>query len=110
MGDFHRSTFNDEMVTAVVDLMSTSLDLDTREEINDIVDAEVGELFSVHLPPRSMEQTAVPWVETVSLSSRMVLLLSVPQVQQRTEEWYEQRRDRITASSAAKALGSQAKN
>jgi putative phage-type endonuclease len=99
------------MVAAVVELVTAFAPEGTSVStaVTDIVDEEACDLYASVLPARSLECDAVPWLETTPLSSRLERLFAIPLASQRTEAWYEQRRNMITASSAAKVLGSQAR-
>jgi putative phage-type endonuclease len=80
-----------------------------KEEIEDIIQYIKDDFFETYIPPRSYEDSIIlTEPEYNSITKQINYLRSKPQPIQRTKEWYEMRRNLITASNAYKAFESEA--
>ena len=100
----------DEYVDETITMIGEDMELiQNREYFEPFVNYALEIYYEVCIPPRSFkktftkEQTAD---EKIGLKSLIQFLRSVPQPEQRTEEWYNLRNNLITASNAYKIFGS----
>jgi putative phage-type endonuclease len=81
----------------------------TESEITSVLYHVMTHYFNNIVPRRSYPTTFIRNINSrQDLQNKIDYLINVPQPPQRSEEWYKFRHDLITASSASKALGSQA--
>jgi putative phage-type endonuclease len=88
-------------------MCSTFEDID-EEYIETIIEQAKNDFYITIMPPRSYPETIIlvePQYD--ELTKQINYLRSKPQPQQRTKEWYEFRRNLITASNAYKAFESE---
>lgn len=84
-------------------------DNDLEEELNEILEESIQLFYSTIIPERSLSESIIISNPNInSIKSKIEYLRSLPQPPQRTKEWYEFRRNLITASNAYKAFESQA--
>ena len=109
--DFH-SKMNNDIITLLQSEFDTIYDEELEEELLVIIQKACRLYFTKVLPRRSYTKTFYkPHINKVKLGEIIEKLRNVPQNEQRTREWYEDRWNMISASSAWKALGSEsAKN
>lgn len=101
--------YHDILMNSVSDLLSIQIadviPVDLDEVIEDIVVAASRITFAHFAPRRSYFCTKVRVRPDVTrIAQRLTFLESVPQAAQRTTEWYQQRYNTLTASSAWQAL------
>lgn len=83
-------------------------DGDLEEDLNIIIDEALKLFYSTIIPERSLSESIILHKPDVNyISSKIEYLKTLPQPIQRTKEWYEFRRNLITASNAYKAFESQ---
>jgi len=83
-------------------------DSDLEEDLNIIIDEALKLFYSTIIPERSLSESIVIHKPDVNyVNSKIEYLKTLPQPIQRTKEWYEFRRNLITASNAYKAFESQ---
>lgn len=103
----HIDEYVDEMIEIVCD---ANLELSqNREYFEPFVNYALEIYYEVCVPPRSFKTTFAKTQthdEKIGLKSLIQFLRSVPQPEQRTEEWYNLRNNLITASNAYKIFGS----
>lgn len=101
--------YHDILINSVSDLLSIQIadiiPADLDEVIEDIVVAASRITFAHFAPRRSYFCTKVRVrPDATRIAQRLSFLESVPQAAQRTPEWYQQRYNTLTASSAWQAL------
>ena len=112
-----RTSFEKDIVKSISTLLFEEwLEDDLCEEsdlpeIQDLVRYMIAVYFKTEseFPPRQggAIKPLTP-LRKVSIANKLRLLDNIPTPQQRTQEWYEARYERITASNAWKAIGSEA--
>jgi putative phage-type endonuclease len=108
-----KPSFHDDLFHSVMEFMVLSLeniyDDVLEEQLREAIQKAVSFYFSNTIPRRSYSRTfEKPRVNVEKISQIIDFLRSVPQHEQRTKEWYEDRWNMISASSAWKALSSDA--
>lgn len=100
----------DEYVDEMIAMIGENNELiQNREYFEPLVNYALEIYYEVCIPPRSFKNTFTKEQTTdekVGLKSLIQFLRSVPQPEQRTEEWYNLRNNLITASNAYKIFGS----
>jgi len=85
-----------------------SNDNDLEDDLNIIIDEALKLFYSTIIPERSLTESIILYKPDINyVTSKIEYLKSLPQPSQRTKEWYEFRRNLITASNAYKAFESQ---
>ena len=111
--EWYKYTFHDDMKDSVNNLLVHLLNIDKRisaDFVEDLIENEIEKIYEQEIPIRSLESDIyIPTTNFTELKNRLNKLFNIPLAAQRTDEWYENRRNRITASSASKVLGSQCK-
>ena len=112
--EMYRSTFRDDMICDVAKMiqlqMSNMYDHLDEDMISDITTDVVSGIYGEIVPERSSACcTPSHKQSTAVIRKRIKFLTGQPQPAQRSPEWYQQRYNLITASSAYKALGTQSK-
>jgi putative phage-type endonuclease len=97
-----------EMVGMIHGIVNDEILNEYREKFEPLVNYAIDVFYEICLPPRSHKGTFVNDNDKSSLKELIEFLRSVPQPEQRTEEWYKLRNNLITASNAYKIFGSDA--
>ena len=106
--NFHND-LNDSILEILQNICENIYNEELEEELRVIVQKACRTYFSHVLPRRSYSKTFVkPRVHKKKIAEIIDKLRAVPQHEQRTREWYEDRWNMISASSAWKALASEA--
>lgn len=81
---------------------------DLKYDLNVMIDEALKLFYSTIIPERSLTESIILYKPDINyITSKIEYLKSLPQPTQRTKEWYEFRRNLITASNAYKAFESQ---
>jgi putative phage-type endonuclease len=95
----------------IYELMHSQFDFDifytdeVKEEVEEIIEYAKEDFFKNYIPPRSYEDSIILYNPDYDYIKKQInYLRSKPQPTQRTKEWYEFRRNLITASNAYKAF------
>jgi len=112
--DMFRATFRDDIICDVVKMIKCQLqnmyDCIDEDMVSDITTDIVNGMYGQVIPERSVSCRVLSNKQDLNvISTRVQWLLEQPQPEQRTSEWYKQRYNLLTASSAYKTLGTQAK-
>lgn len=106
--NFHND-LNNSILEILQNICENIYNEELEEELRVIVQKASRTYFSHVLPRRSYSKTFVkPRVHRKKIAEIIEKLRAVPQHEQRTREWYEDRWNMISASSAWKALASEA--
>lgn len=109
--DYMYPDFHNRVVSSVAQVMHIQLahlEEDIDLEIQESVLCAMSLFYTYECPRRSYKQRSkVKTRQTQGVRDRISYLMTVPQPEQRTEEWYEYRHNRLSASTAWKALGTQ---
>lgn len=103
---FHDYIYGEVLGEVLSQVGTICNDPDTEREVAELVAEGISICFSHVYPARSYSTTKVlkyPNVDNVS--KKISYISSIPQEQQRTQGWYEQRHRYLTASSIWKAFG-----
>jgi putative phage-type endonuclease len=100
VGHLHLEDYEEELVTQVVELAAAQDTPVSREDVESELD-----VFRFYAPCR----TSISCPPAPDAAGSVQRLDALPKHAQRTPEWYEVRRNMITASSVYKVFGSQAK-
>ena len=104
---FHTDIFESVMIV-LQDTCENIYNDELEEEMRVIIQKACQTYFSHVLPRRSYSKTFIkPRVHKDKITHIIEKLRAVPQHEQRTKEWYEDRWNMISASSAWKALSSE---
>jgi len=108
-----KPSFHVDLFDSVLEYMTQNLENIFNEELEEelrwIIQRACSLYFSTTLPRRSYKQSfEKPRVNKSKISRIVDYLRAVPQNEQRTAKWYEDRWNMISASSAWKALSSDA--
>lgn len=104
---FHED-LNETILETLQDICENIYNEELEEDLREIVQKASRAYFSQVLPRRSYTKTFVkPRVHREKIGETIEKLRNVLQHEQRTTEWYEDRWNMISASSAWKALGSE---
>ena len=115
MNDFllfmKKPNFHEELAESILEefknLLENIYDEEIEEELRIAIQKSTSIFFSTVMPRRSYKTTFdKPRVNKNKISTVIEYLRKVPQNEQRTREWYEDRWNMISASSALKALSS----
>jgi putative phage-type endonuclease len=103
--------FDDIFDDNINELMHSHFDYDifyteeAQEEMEDIILHAKNDFFKFVIPPRSYDSSIIINIPNYEvIKTQIDYLRSKPQPKQRTKEWYEFRRNLITASNAYKAF------
>jgi len=112
--DMYRVSFRDDMICDVVKMINCQLqnmyEQIDEDTVSDITIDIVNEMYRNVVPDRSTVcRLSCPKQSADIIRPRISWLSEQPQPEQRTAEWYKQRYELLTASSAYKAVGTQAK-
>ena len=112
--DMCRATFRDDMICDVVKMIKCQLqnmyDCLDEDMVSDITTDIVNGMYGEVVPERSVSCRVLSNKQDIDvIRPRIQWLLEQPQPEQRTAEWYKQRYNLLTASSAYKTLGTQGK-
>ena len=106
--------FDDIFDENIQELMNSQFDFDifytdeAEEELEEIIEYAKKEFFKENMPPRSYPDTIIlEEPDHEYIDEQLDVLRKKPQPEQRTEEWYENRHNLITASNAYKAFEGQ---
>jgi len=104
-------TFHEDMIQSILEILLLSIDFkeeqieDLEEQIEDISNI----FYDTFIPKRSLFECPILSPPNIScLKNKITLLQELPELKQRTKEWYDYRANRITASNAYKAFESPA--
>ena len=106
--------FQDTLNTYLFDVLMLQIeflfDFDIEEDVHMLIDEGCKIYYSHGHPKRSYCKTFIREPPDIdNISKKLSLIKEKPQPEQRTNEWHEYRHKLITASSAWKALNSEAK-
>ena len=105
--DFHNEVIS-FIMNEIRNMYENIYSEELEEELYVIIQKACRHYFSHVMPRRSYKNTFVkPRVNVKKITLIIERLRNVPQHEQRTKEWYEDRWNMISASSAWKALGSE---
>jgi putative phage-type endonuclease len=106
--------FDDIFDDNIAELMKSHFDFDifynddAEEEMEDIIEKAKNDFFKHVIPPRSYPDTFILGKPNHDvISTQINILQSKPQEKQKTEGWYKNRHNLITASNAYKAFENQ---
>jgi putative phage-type endonuclease len=106
--DFHE-VFLENIISLInVQLEDECKDTELEEELNNIIEEAVLIFYDTIIPERSLSDSIIlnkPNIEQIT--EQINYLKNLPQPEQRTKEWYEFRKNLITASNAYKAFENQ---
>lgn len=97
-----------EMIGMIHENVNDEILIEYREKFEPLVNYAIDVFYEICVPPRSHKGTFVTASDKSCLKTLIEYLRSVPQPEQRTEEWYKLRNNLITASNAYKIFGSDA--
>lgn len=97
-----------EMIGMIHDNVSDEIRNEYREKFEPLVNYAIDVFYEICVPPRSHKGTFATQSDKTPLIKIIDYLRSVPQPEQRSEEWYKLRNNLITASNAYKIFGSDA--
>ena len=107
--DFHE-TFIDNIRGLIFTQFENKLEENEllEEELDEILDEAVKIFYATVIPERSLsESIIINKPDILKIENQIEYLNNIPQPEQRTKEWYEFRRNLITASNAYKAFENQ---
>jgi putative phage-type endonuclease len=106
--------FEDIFDENIVELMKSHFDFDifynddAEEEMEELIEKAKLDFFNYYIPPRSYPSTIILCKPDHELISQQIdILRAKPQEKQKTEGWYKNRHNLITASNAYKAFENQ---
>ena len=100
--------FEETLLEELYDLLESTIDQTVFYELEEMIEYAIEQYFSTISPPRSYPDTFIQYEPNISqIQARIDYLKTKPQPVQRTAEWYQFRRNLITASNAYKAFESQ---
>lgn len=106
--DFHE-VFLENIISLInIQLEDECKDTELEEELNNIIEEAVLIFYDTIIPERSLSDSIIlnkPNIEQIT--KQINYLKNLPQPDQRTKEWYEFRKNLITASNAYKAFENQ---
>ena len=97
-----------EMIGMIHENVNDKILIEYREKFEPLVNYAIDVFYEICVPPRSHKGTFETPTDKTCLKQLIEYLRSVPQPEQRTEEWYKLRNNLITASNAYKIFGSDA--
>jgi hypothetical protein len=96
-------------IKPVVQLIYSEIDSETIEQdINDLLDISIDTYFGINNITREIKSRIVKELNKDFVTNKLQELRDIPQPAQNTPEWFDYRWNRLTASSAWKALSSEA--
>lgn len=100
----------DDYINDIIEMMNIGVDeiQKYREQFEPLVNYALDIYYEICVPPRSFKKTFGIQNDKTEIEEKIQLLRSIPQPEQRTEEWYNLRNNLITASNAYKIFGSDA--
>ena len=107
---YFQETLNTYLFDALMLQIDFLFDFDIEEDVHMLIDEGCKIYYSHGYPKRSYCKTFIRKPPDINnINKKLTLIKEKPQPEQRTSEWHEYRHKLITASSAWKALNSQAK-
>jgi len=107
--DFHE-TFMENIQGLFFTQLEDKLEENTflEEELNDIIEYTIKLFYATVIPERSLSESIIIDSPNIARIEKQINYLNnLPQPEQRTKEWYEFRRNLLTASNAYKAFENQ---
>jgi len=107
--DFHES-FLDNIRGLIITQFEDNLEENAflEEELDEILDEAVKIFYATVIPERSLSESIIISAPNIQkIEKQIEYLNNIPQPEQRTKEWYEFRRNLLTASNAYKAFENQ---
>ena len=107
--DFHETFIENIKSLFVAQLEDNILNIEElEEEIDEILEEAFPIFYATIIPERSLSESIILFKQNIVFIEKQIEYLSnIPQPVQRTPEWYEFRRNLITASNAYKAFENQ---
>lgn len=99
--------FKDQIYNELMLQLSEIYSKDLDDEINKILNNCLT-MFYIMIMPRRSQKSITTKINKYYIKQKLLYLKSLPQDEQRTEEWYKTRHNLITASNAWKCLDSEA--
>ena len=106
--DFHDNFVENIKLLFIAQLENDNINhSDLEEELDDLLEEIIPMFYATIIPERSLPESIIIYNPEVSKIEKQIKFLNdIPQPVQRTAEWYEFRRNLITASNAYKAFES----
>ena len=100
--------FHETFIENITSLFKAQLEDDLEEDLDDILEEGIAIFHASIIPERSLSESIILYKPDIhKIEKQIEFLNNIPQPPQRTAEWYEFRRNLITASNAYKAFENQ---